>query len=178
METSDPDPLLPFLVPAPNPIPARSAPSLTSQLHPALDPPSPTPDLHVDGPQATPHHQHSEPETNTAEHHSPPPTPGSLPEVEINPFPASPTEIDRELKEQAWALLPDLARDLHKLKDPRLQSEAEELAINVQPASLTALAPTSPSSSLVQATEKGAQSGYTPLPSPTTEETEEEELLD
>lgn len=32
---------------------------------------------------------------------------------EILPQPASPTEIDHDLQEVGWALLPDLARDLN-----------------------------------------------------------------
>ncbi|CAD6251937.1 unnamed protein product [Miscanthus lutarioriparius] len=125
-EDPDPDQLLPVLVPAPNPTPAISAPSPSSHCHQPPDPNPLPPDLHIDGSHPPPLPQ----PTINAGRQSPAPSPVSSPEDKDSQIPASPTEIDQEIQEQAWALLPDLARDLCKLKNPCSGTEACSLDIN------------------------------------------------
>ncbi|CAD6268566.1 unnamed protein product [Miscanthus lutarioriparius] len=54
-------------------------------------------------------------------------------DIRPNHQPASPREIDRELQEQAWALLPDLAKDLNKLKDQQERSGAAACSTTINP---------------------------------------------
>jgi hypothetical protein len=119
----DPDPLLPFLVPhTTESSPPRSAtsPSFRSQQPP--DPQPPSPDLSIDGPHSSSHHRLSNLEALTASGALSPSAPPNASPEESSHQSASPTEIDRELQEQGWALLPELATNLNKLRDQQERS--------------------------------------------------------
>ncbi|CAD6335321.1 unnamed protein product [Miscanthus lutarioriparius] len=124
-DNKTPRPLLSFLVlPTPEPKSPRSASSAIAPHHQAPDPHSPPPDLRLDGSQSATHSSSiglEDPEANQR----PPASASQGAPQELNPIPASPTEVNHELQERAWALLPDLARDLSKLKDQRPCSDAE-----------------------------------------------------
>jgi hypothetical protein len=135
----DPNPLLPFLIPAPPP--PRSTPAIASSSNPAPDLKPPSPDLQPEGSHVEAHSAEGEVQAAQDQVHGlplPAPPPVSSPPTteapsiqqptpaQVPPQPASPTLIDPDLCERGWALLPDLAKDLNRLKEQRAGIEDGE----------------------------------------------------